>query len=80
MTSFDLPERLESIGNSAFDYTPWMQGQSNGPVYLDSWLITYIGDVPTTMFAIEEGIIGVADHAFIPIFYLKIIPFLSLQK
>lgn len=63
VTSFDLPERLESIGYSAFDYTPWMQGQSNGPVYLDSWLITYIGDVPTTMFAIEEGTIGVADNA-----------------
>ena len=64
VTSFDLPERLESIGYSAFDYTPWLQGQSNGPVYLDSWLITYIGDVPTATFVIEEGTIGVADHSF----------------
>ncbi len=64
VSHFDLPDRLESIGYSAFDYTPWMQGQPQGPVYLDNWLITYVGDVPTATFAIKEGTIGVADNAF----------------
>ena len=64
LISINIPSSVTYIGNSAFYNTGWYNNQSNGPLYLDNWLLGYKGDKPTGNISVPEGTKGIADWAF----------------
>lgn len=65
LTSISIPNSVISIGNGAFDSTPWYDNQPLGLVYAGKVLYKYKGYISTdTNIVIKEGTLGIADHAF----------------
>ena len=64
LSSVTIPNSVTSIGQHAFEDTAWWEEQSNGLVYLDSWLMGYKGDKLTGKISIKQGTKGIAGSAF----------------
>ncbi len=64
LTSITIPNSVTSIGENAFWGTGWYNNQPDGILYLDDWCLGYKGDTPTEELTINEGTIGIANHAF----------------
>ena len=65
LTSITIPSSVKSIGQAAFTDTGWYSNQSNGPLYLDNWLLGYKGDKSqlTGDLIIPDGVKSIADYA-----------------
>lgn len=65
LTSINIPNSVTNIGHSAFENTAWFNSQPDGIVYLDKYLLSYKGTIPTnTSINIKDGTILIADGAF----------------
>ena len=64
LTSATIPVSVTAIGEHAFDNTGLPKEQSDGLVYLDSWLLGYKGEKPTGEITIVDGTKGIADFTF----------------
>ena len=65
LTSITIPNSVKSIGQAAFTDTGWYSNQSNGPLYLDNWLLGYKGDKSqlTGDLIIPDGVKSIAGYA-----------------
>ena len=65
LTSITVPSTVTSIGNKAFDSTPWYDDLPNGVVYINSVLYEYKGKMPQwTDIVVKEGTISISPYAF----------------
>jgi len=66
LTSITIPNSVTYIGVGAFDGTVWYDNQPDGLVYAGLLAYEYKGKMPdNTTISINEGTIGISDHAFL---------------
>ncbi len=59
-----LPASVAFIEETAFDGTPWFETMPEGPVYLNTVLYAYKGEIPEdTAFTVKDGTTMIAAHA-----------------
>ncbi|MBO4674060.1 MAG: leucine-rich repeat domain-containing protein [Bacteroidaceae bacterium] len=64
LTSVIVPSSVNEIGNAAFLYTPWIENQDDGLVYIGSVLYGYQGEMPeNTAVEIREGTTSIYQFA-----------------
>ena len=64
LTSVTIPNSVTSIDSEAFSGTGWYDGQTDGILYLDNWLLGYKGKAPTGAITIADDTKGIAGSAF----------------
>ena len=65
LTSITIPNSVTSIGEYAFLYTPWLNNQPNGCLYIGKCLYQYRGEMPAnTHINVSEGTTMICDYAF----------------
>ena len=64
LTSITIPNSVTTIEYSAFDNTPWYNNLSDGPVYINTILYKYKGEMPQgTHFVVREGTTAITEQA-----------------
>lgn len=64
LSSITFSNSITNIGEKAFLNTGWYNNQSDGPLFLNKWLLGYKGDYPKGKITIPNGIKGIAKKAF----------------
>ena len=64
LTTITIPTSVTNIGTDAFSNTGWYDNQLKGLLYLDNWLLGYIGAKPEGEVVINGGTRGIGDNAF----------------
>ena len=65
LTSISIPNSVISVGDGAFGSTAWYDNQPIGAVYVGKVLYKYKATISVdTNIVLEEGTLGIADHAF----------------
>lgn len=65
LTSISIPNSVVSVGDGAFGSTAWYDNQPIGAVYVGKVLYKYKATISVdTNIVLEEGTLGIADHAF----------------
>ena len=64
LASVTIPNSVTTIEYSAFDNTPWYNNLSDGPVYINTILYKYKGEMPQgTHFVVREGTTAITEQA-----------------
>ncbi len=65
LATITLPASVTKVDYSAFDRTAWKNNHADGPLYLNTVLYGYKGNMPAgTTLVIQNGTIAIADGAF----------------
>lgn len=65
LASISIPESVVKIESKAFDKTPWYEGLSDGPVYINKVFYAYKGTMPdNTDIDLAEGTVSISGKAF----------------
>ena len=65
LTHITIPNSVTSIGSDAFSYTPGIEQQSDGVIYVNNVLYDYKGEMPAnTSIEVKEGTVSISPHAF----------------
>ena len=65
LSSITIPSSVTSIGKEAFLYTPWLENQPDGCLYINNMLYLYIGNMPeNTHIDIKDGTTKICTEAF----------------
>lgn len=60
-----IPDSVKSIGQDAFENTPWYESKEDGVVYINNILYKYKGDMPiNTSITIKSGTKSITNAAF----------------
>jgi hypothetical protein len=65
LESIKIPDSVRGIRKDAFKNTPWLESQSDGPIYMGTILYGWKGEMPeNTELAVRAGTTGIASGAF----------------
>ncbi len=63
LENITIPDSVRTIGKGAFESTKiWKDALNDAVVYIDKWVVGYKGSL--TEVTIEDGTVGIANHAF----------------
>ena len=63
LASINAPTKLTSLGEYAFDGTPWYGKLANGPVYFAGAFVRYKGTAPAGTLTVKNGTSCIASYA-----------------